>query len=113
MRLPPVTPAGYTLEWNSKDSAADGAGYISAYISSVVEYNAAVTDCAASCTSNTECAFFNTYTEASDVPAEKICVLWDLDKPLSSAFNSYNNGRPISDSNGYVKSANSISPSTS
>ncbi|CCG82971.1 protein of unknown function [Taphrina deformans PYCC 5710] len=107
-----VTPAGYTAGFQCLSAAADGNGYLSSYIdSTATTYNQLVTDCAASCSLLSGCAFFNVYQENSRTT--NICVLWNNVKDASTATNTYNNGVPISDSNGYIVSASVTSSATS
>lgn len=99
-----TTPPNYRLEWSTPNAAATGPGYISSFVSSQsVFYNDLVQECASACDATTACEFYNVYQEVESSPASNVCVLWNQDKPSSSATNTFNNGRPVSNSNGYVK----------
>ena len=93
-------PAGYTLEWGSKNAAANCQGYIWSYVMATYDVSA----CAASCDSQSNCVFFNTYVDQVSGNYENVCVTWSQDQPFSACgTNTYNNGKPICNSNGYSK----------
>ncbi|KAJ8606517.1 hypothetical protein MRB53_040892 [Persea americana] len=103
------TPTGYSLEWNGQTAAANCAGYIYSYV--MPDYDAA--SCAATCTSESNCVFFNIYQDLVNGAYENVCVTWSQDQPFSSCgTNTYNNGKPICNSNGYSKSGSGSVSST-